>query len=157
MSPFAISIHNLLTPPWAYNPVTGGSLDKPPPAKREPTPRTCECCGATYLSSGATAKYCSPECKRLTEKLRSRETRKTDGDLQCSHCKQMKPIEEFYSHNSRPSGRMAHCKVCHCAICNDRKKAQRRAKKNPAPAPDTSHLGGISRMATGGGVQGGAA
>ena len=33
-------------------------------------------------------------------------------EKQCSHCKEMKPLDGFYKHKSRPDGLSGYCKQC---------------------------------------------
>ena len=47
-------------------------------------------------------------------------------ELECTKCRIIKPVEEFYRHQTRPTGRQSQCKVCLQAKQREYRAANRR-------------------------------
>lgn len=103
---------------------------------RSRTEKICPQCQIVFLPSHALQKYCSPVCGwRMRDKLKLNKSfcrwPRTGGinyehfekdQKQCSKCKKVKSLNEFYKDSRKQSGYVGVCKEC--------KKEGRRSQKN---------------------------
>jgi 5-methylcytosine-specific restriction endonuclease McrA/predicted nucleic acid-binding Zn ribbon protein len=93
--------------------------------------RTCERCAAAFPATTQVRRFCSEQCRRLTERARSR-SRELTQLIRCARCAQQLEARDFAPSARKPG---AYCRACQSEYMRERSLRR--------PCRDCNEVGGL--------------